>query len=118
MLRTLIEVSNESASSPRAKQPDGRSMTTRKFDNDRDEMRQEYEISKLSRATRGKYHANASTGTNLVLIDPDLVSTFPDAKSVNDALRVLVNAARGKVRRAEPRAQRAAGRADRSSFDG
>jgi hypothetical protein len=85
-------------------------MTTRKSNVDRDDMRTEYDLSKLRGATRGKYYVRASTGTNLVLIDPDLVSTFPDAKSVNDALRVLVNAAKGKVRRAAPRPDRSIGR--------
>lgn len=85
-------------------------MTTRKFDGDRDEMRTEYDISKLRGATKGKYYAVASAGTNLVLIDPDLASAFPDAKSVNDALRVLVNAAKGQVPRTSPRADRKAPR--------
>jgi hypothetical protein len=85
-------------------------MTTRKFDGDRDEMRAEYDLSRLRGATRGKYYASAGAGTNLVLIDPDLTSAFPDAKSVNDALRVLFNAAKGQVLRAAPRAERKAGR--------
>jgi hypothetical protein len=29
-------------------------------------------------------------GTNVVLLDPELVAAFPDSKSVNDALRALV----------------------------
>lgn len=87
-------------------------MTTLKFGVDRDEMRAEYDLSKLRGATRGKYYASASGGNNLVLIDPDLTSAFPDAKSVNDALRVLVNAAKGQVRRVAPRAP---GKASRST---
>jgi hypothetical protein len=86
-------------------------MTTPKFDANRDEMRAEYDLSKLRGATRGKYYASASEGNNLVLIDPDLASAFPDAKSVNDALRVLVNAAKGQVRRVAPRASIKAPRA-------
>jgi len=66
-------------------------------------MRPEYDLSKLRGATKGKHYASASAGNNLVLIDPDLALAFPDAKSVNDALRVLVNAAKGHVRQAVPR---------------
>jgi hypothetical protein len=29
-------------------------------------------------------------GTNLVLLDPDVAAAFPDAKAVNDALRLLL----------------------------
>jgi hypothetical protein len=78
-------------------------MTTRKSDGDPDDMRSEYDLSTLRGANKGKYYAKATAGTNLVLIEADLTSAFPDSKAVNDALRVLVNAAKGQVRRAAPR---------------
>jgi hypothetical protein len=56
-------------------------------------MRAEYDLGKLGAGVRGKYHARAAAGTNLVLIEPDLAALFPDAKSVNRALRVLADAA-------------------------
>lgn len=43
---------------------------------------------------RGKYAARSREGTNVVLLDPDLLPYFPDSKSVNDALRALVNIAK------------------------
>ncbi len=58
-----------------------------------DELRAEYRLSALGRGVRGKYFRRATSGTNLVLIDPDLVRTFPTGKAVNDALRMLVNVA-------------------------
>jgi hypothetical protein len=58
-----------------------------------DELRPEYDLSQLKGGVRGKYYKRAVVGTNLVLIDPDLAKTFPDANSVNRALRLLVNAA-------------------------
>jgi hypothetical protein len=51
-----------------------------------DEMRAEYDLSKLKGGVRGKYYRRASTGTNLVLIDPELAEVFPDTESVNRAL--------------------------------
>ncbi|QMV19331.1 hypothetical protein GOB94_12040 [Granulicella sp. 5B5] len=36
-----------------------------------------------------KYYDPAQEGTNVVLIAPDLMDTFPDSDSVNDALRSL-----------------------------
>lgn len=41
---------------------------------------------------RGKYYRQAKTGTNLVLIEPDLARAFPDDESVNRALRLLLTA--------------------------
>jgi hypothetical protein len=58
-----------------------------------DEMRKEYNLSKLAGAVRGKYYRLATAGTNLALIDPDLANVFPDSEAVNRALRVLADAA-------------------------
>jgi hypothetical protein len=38
---------------------------------------------------RGKYAKRIEEGSNLVLIEPDLLDTFPDSASVNEALRSL-----------------------------
>jgi hypothetical protein len=56
-----------------------------------DELRIEYDLTKLKGGVRGKYYKRATRGTNLVLIDPELSKIFPDAKSVNNALRRLVH---------------------------
>jgi len=58
-----------------------------------DDLRPEYDLSRLEGGVRGKYHRRASAGTNLVLIDPDLADWFPDSEAVNRALRVLAEAA-------------------------
>ncbi len=58
-----------------------------------DELRPEYDLSRLKGGVRGKYYRRAIAGTNLVLIDPDLASLFPDSAAVNRALRVLADAA-------------------------
>ena len=58
-----------------------------------DELRPEYDLSQLKGGVRGKYHRRAIAGTNLVLIEPDLASIFPNADAVNRALRVLADAA-------------------------
>jgi len=51
------------------------------------DMRAEYDF---SAGVRGKYVDRYRRGTNVVLLDPELVDAFPDSKSVNDALRALV----------------------------
>jgi hypothetical protein len=58
------------------------------------DMREEYDLSQLKGGVRGKYYRQATAGTNLVLIEPDLMDVFPDAEAVNRAVRILAEAAR------------------------
>lgn len=68
-----------------------------------DDLRPEYDLTKLKGGVRGKYYERARAGTNLVLVDPELAKIFPDSASVNRALRALRDAAgvtAGRPRRA------------------
>lgn len=58
-----------------------------------DELRPEYDLSKLKGRVRGKYAERYRAGTNLVLLEPDVATAFPDAKTVNEALRLLIKVA-------------------------
>jgi hypothetical protein len=58
------------------------------------ELREEYDLSQLKSGVRGNYYRQATAGSNLVLIEPDLMDVFPDGKAVNRALRILAEAAR------------------------
>jgi hypothetical protein len=58
------------------------------------ELRKEYDLSTLKGRVQGKYHARATAGSNLVLIEPDLATLFPDTASVNRALRLLADTAK------------------------
>ena len=58
-----------------------------------DELRPEYDLSKLKGRVRGKYVERYREGTNLVLLEPDVAAAFPDAKAVNEALRLLIKVA-------------------------
>ena len=66
----------------------------------RDELRREYDLSKLNGGVRGKYTTRYRAGTNLVLLSPDVAEHFPDEQSVNKALRSLIHAAKRPLRRA------------------
>lgn len=56
-----------------------------------DELRPEYDLSELfKQGIRGKHANQYKKGTNLVLLDPDIAAAFPDATSVNDALRLVL----------------------------
>jgi hypothetical protein len=75
----------------------------------RDELRPEYDLSQLKGGVRGKYYKQATAGTNLVLIEPDLAHAFPSEESVNRALRLLVtiaHAATSSSPRGRPRRKR------------
>ena len=61
----------------------------KKTDDEEDELRPEYDFSQMN-GVRGKYVSRYGEGTNLVLLDPDIAAAFPDAKAVNDALRLLL----------------------------
>ncbi len=55
-----------------------------------DDLRPKYDFSQMKGGVRGKYVERYREGTNLVLLDPDVAAAFPDAKAVNDALRLLL----------------------------
>jgi hypothetical protein len=66
----------------------------------KDELRREYDLSRLKGGVRGKYVARYRNGTNLVLLSPEIAKYFPDEQSVNTALRSLIRVAKGSTRRA------------------
>lgn len=58
-----------------------------------DELRSEYDFSKMQGGVRGKYIKRYRAGTNLVLLDPDVAQAFPNDAEVNQALRLLIQVA-------------------------
>jgi hypothetical protein len=56
-----------------------------------DELRPEYDLRQLLQAgVRGKYAKRYHSGTNLVLLDPDILKAFRSEKAVNEALRLVL----------------------------
>ncbi|MBI4670188.1 MAG: hypothetical protein HY741_00780 [Chloroflexi bacterium] len=84
-----------------------------------DELRPEYDLSKLKGGVRGKYAKQMGSGftvtihhaggkqrikkfgarQDVVVLDPDLRDYFPDSKAVNRALRALVRIADKQVKK-------------------
>ena len=54
----------------------------------------------FSKGVRGKYYDRVMAGSNIVLVDPDLMESYPDSEAVNAALRSLKEIAQ---RTAKPR---------------
>jgi len=56
-----------------------------------DELRPEYDVRQLLKAgVRGKYAKRYHAGTNLVLLDPDIRKAFRSERTVNEALRLVL----------------------------
>jgi hypothetical protein len=63
-----------------------------------DDLRPEYDLSKLQGGVRGKYFKRYQAGTNLALLAVDVRAAFPTDKAVNEALRsVMRKNGRAKV---------------------
>jgi len=58
-----------------------------------EELRPDYGRNGLGRGVRGKYLDAYRSGTNLVLLSPDVAKAFPTDDAVNEALRSFVRVA-------------------------
>jgi hypothetical protein len=55
-----------------------------------DELLPEYDFARMEGGIKGKYVERYRSGTNIVLLDPDVAQAFPTSDSVNEALRLLM----------------------------
>lgn len=69
----------------------------KKADTAADDLRPEYDFSKMEGGVRGKYAQRFRAGTNIAKIDPDVAEVFADDNAVNEALRELIKVARRQV---------------------
>lgn len=58
------------------------------------ELRSEYKRSDFGVLVRGKYAQRLQKSSNVVMLDPEIADLFPNAASVNTALRALAEIAR------------------------
>ena len=78
-------------------QPHTNEDTMKKTDTATDDLRPEYDFSKMKDGVRGKYTQRFRAGTNIAKIDPDVAEVFADDTAVNEALRELIKVARRQV---------------------
>lgn len=64
------------------------------------ELRAEYRREDLGAGVRGKYLKQVQSGTNLVLLAPDVARVFKTDDAVNEVLRSLIGVAERSVRNA------------------
>ena len=55
-----------------------------------DDLRPEYDLSKLKGGVRGKHLDHYRAGTNLALLAPDVRAAYPTDEAVNTALRTMM----------------------------
>ena len=67
-------------------------------DHDDSDMKEEYDF---SGGERGRYAKRYAEGSNVVVLDPDVASVFPDKESVNEALRALAMILERRSKRAK-----------------
>ncbi len=67
---------------------------------DRDTMRPEYDFRK---GVRSKYASRLRPGSQIIVLDPDVAAAFGDAKSVNRALRTLLEVVPARTARSSRR---------------
>jgi hypothetical protein len=70
-----------------------RGFMKKEVDKIEDELQPEYDFANMQGGVRGKYVQRYRSGTNLVLLDPDIAKAFPTDASVNEALRLLLQIA-------------------------
>ncbi|MGA9348710.1 MAG: hypothetical protein WBW48_07890 [Anaerolineae bacterium] len=57
------------------------------------ELRDEYDLSKMTVVAKGRYAPERRAGKNVVLLAPDVVQVFPTDEAVNEALRLVMQIA-------------------------
>ncbi len=67
-----------------------------------DELRPEYDFASMEGGVRGKYASRFKEGTNLILLDEDLVDAFPSDADVNEALRAVLRVAKRVSEKKKP----------------
>ena len=77
----------------------------KKLDNDVDDMRPEYDLTKLKFVGRGIYAERYRSGTNIVLLDRDVRKAFPDDREINETLREVAKAKQKAARTKKPRSR-------------
>ncbi len=58
------------------------------------ELRDEYDLSKMTILPKGRFDPKRRIGKNVVVLDPDIAKAFPSDEAVNEALRLLLKAPR------------------------
>ncbi|CAG1009238.1 hypothetical protein ANAEL_03778 [Anaerolineales bacterium] len=56
------------------------------------ELKDEYDLSKMTILPKGRFDPKRRVGKNVMVLDPDIAKAFPNDEAVNEALRLLLQA--------------------------
>lgn len=56
------------------------------------ELRDEYDLSKMTILPKGRFDPKHRIGTNVFVLDPEIAKAFPNDEAVNEALRLILKA--------------------------
>ena len=68
------------------------------------ELREEYDLSKMTVVAKGRYAPHRRAGKNVILLAPEVVQAFPTDEAVNEALRLVMRIAEVTAKYEVPRA--------------
>jgi hypothetical protein len=66
------------------------------------ELRDEYDLSKMTIVAKGRFAPGRRVGKNVVVLAADVAQAFPTDDAVNEALRLVLQIARVPVKSPEP----------------
>jgi hypothetical protein len=64
------------------------------------ELRDEYDLSTMTVAAKGRFAPERRAGKNVALLAPDVAEAFPTDEAVNEALRLVLQIARVPAKQA------------------
>ncbi|MFN8404023.1 MAG: hypothetical protein U0V48_10775 [Anaerolineales bacterium] len=67
------------------------------------ELREEYDLSKMTVLPKGRFDPKRRIGSNVVLLEPEIAKAFPNDEAVNKALRLILKATKIPQRTAASR---------------
>ena len=56
------------------------------------ELREEYDLSKMTVLPKGRFDPKRRIGSNVVVLEPEIPKAFPNDEAVNEALRLILKA--------------------------
>lgn len=76
----ILSMVKLSASSAHVKRPAMKGRFVKKAKSPSDELRVEYKRSDFGRLQRGKYYERVKAGSNVVVLDPEVATVFPNSR--------------------------------------
>jgi 16S rRNA A1518/A1519 N6-dimethyltransferase RsmA/KsgA/DIM1 with predicted DNA glycosylase/AP lyase activity len=58
------------------------------------ELREEYDLSKMTVLPRGRFDPKRRVGSNVIVLEPEIAKAFPNDEAVNKALRLVLKASK------------------------